>query len=285
MAYAEGLETALSVAEAHPEWNVHVTFGVNNFAKVPLKTDVQSIVLCIDNDGIESGTAKTVHKSAHSLAAQGKDVYVALPPKPEHIDKYDFNDMLKHEGKEAVRASLDNRTLYKAAVTAESLKNSLKEVIDSGTEQSNHLAQPNPLINESALPPSCIEDILLTFNHLQTEQFHLTGLMHEALGEDRLLYLEAKKAALSKAEEVTEFAQKALTEPSVKAVVEARGNEPIETIEALGGLSAIEERLRLRQATPADINTLTFTIERKVSSAKRELAKTQDRDRSGRRSQ
>ncbi|MBY0544075.1 MAG: toprim domain-containing protein, partial [Gammaproteobacteria bacterium] len=134
MAYAEGLETALSVAQGHPDWNVHLTFGVTNFAKVPLKAESQSVVLCADNDGVDSGTAKTLEKTAQKLAAKGKEVYVALPTKPNSIHKYDFNDLLKHDGKEAVKDALDNRTLYKQAVTPKTLKAQLAPYVSRLSE-------------------------------------------------------------------------------------------------------------------------------------------------------
>ncbi len=111
MAYAEGLETALSTADAHPDWSVHVTFGVSNFTKVAMKAKSQAVVICADNDGFNSGTAISVEKAINNLSEKGKDVYVAMPPKPETIEQYDFNDLLKNEGVTAVRDALDNARL------------------------------------------------------------------------------------------------------------------------------------------------------------------------------
>lgn len=127
MAYAEGLETALSVAEAHPEWHVHLTFGVANFTKVAMKAESQAVVICADNDGFDSGTAISVEKAIHNLAEKGKDVYVAMPTKPEHIEKYDFNDLLKNEGIHAVRDALKNARLCQKGTTFDSLKTALAE--------------------------------------------------------------------------------------------------------------------------------------------------------------
>ena len=127
MAYAEGLETALSVAEAHPEWNVHLTFGVSNFTKVAMRAESQSVIICADNDGFDSGTAVSVEKAINNLSQKGKDVYVAMPPKPESIEKYDFNDLLKNEGVTAVRDALKNARLCQKGMSVERLKTALAE--------------------------------------------------------------------------------------------------------------------------------------------------------------
>lgn len=150
IALAEGLESALSVAEAHPDWQVNVTFGVSNFERVathvaqcsqggekenlrkPLySNDVNVvanvagvapqknyIIICADNDGIDSGTDKTVKKAMANLNAKGIDVFVVEPTKPEHFQKYDFNDVLKYDGVEAVCADL-NSVIIPSSTTQE----------------------------------------------------------------------------------------------------------------------------------------------------------------------
>lgn len=137
IALAEGLETALSIAEARPDWQVNVTFGVSNFERVARSValaheeknanksqahegvasvaDVARpfVIICADNDGIDSGTAKAVKKTIENLRIQGITAQVIEPTKPAGIEKWDFNDLLKKNGVAAVKRDLDQTSTEK----------------------------------------------------------------------------------------------------------------------------------------------------------------------------
>lgn len=141
IALAEGLETALSVARAHPDWEVRLSFGVSNFEKVAktvagCSKDSEpenrekllsnkalesvasvagvarpTIIICADNDGANSGTAKAVNKAIENLNDQSVTVQVIEPTKPEGVEKWDFNDLLKKSGVAAVKNNLDQNNV------------------------------------------------------------------------------------------------------------------------------------------------------------------------------
>lgn len=140
IAFAEGSETALSIAEACPDWEVRLTFGVSNFEKAVIFAQKQdpaaSFVLCVDNDGPDSGTAKAVKKAVDNLNAKGIIVHVIEPTKPAHIEKWDFNDLLVREGVDTVKFQLSNlekETVFKTETT--SLANQLLDYAQSEIKQ------------------------------------------------------------------------------------------------------------------------------------------------------
>lgn len=103
---AEGVETALSVAKAVPDYTVMASLSVNQFKNVPVSLEVQKIVICADRDGINSQTYKSVVEAVDHHLSQGRQVFLALPETLQGIDKYDFNDLLKVGGISAVQHSL-----------------------------------------------------------------------------------------------------------------------------------------------------------------------------------
>jgi ATP-dependent exoDNAse (exonuclease V) alpha subunit len=107
IALAEGPETALSVATAQPDWTVYTTYGVSNFASVALKSNASHIIICADNDGENSGTAKSVQATVKKLAEKDIYVEVVMPEKQDNQEKWDFNDALKTSGADNVRKLMD----------------------------------------------------------------------------------------------------------------------------------------------------------------------------------
>ncbi|MBY0545296.1 MAG: toprim domain-containing protein, partial [Gammaproteobacteria bacterium] len=279
MAYAEGLETALSVADAHPDWNVHLTFGVTNFAKVPLKAESQAVVLCADNDGVDSGTAKTLDKSAQKLAAKGKEVYVALPAKPDNVDKYDFNDLLKNQSKEAVKESLDNRTLYKAAVTAETLKSALSEtleganVVSEKVESSKHGRE-----NDSPFSPE-LKAILADYAAMEAKQSAFVRTMHSHMSADKGIYDKASKEAIEHGKAVEAFALTATEQAGIAHALEMRLHFQATSVAEAGGFAAVSDRLATGTVTEKDWCTLLSEMSNKASRAR---SRSRARDRGGR---
>ena len=97
---AEGLETALSIKEAEIPGKILCTLGVNNLKNYPAIKG-ENIIICADNDGENSVTAKTVNEAVEQLREQGALVLVVKPH-----DKGDFNDVLKTEGTAAIQEQI-----------------------------------------------------------------------------------------------------------------------------------------------------------------------------------
>ncbi len=116
IALAEGAETALSVAEAHPDWEVRVTFGVSNFTRsimaavkehAYIKENAQPVIICKDNDGLDSGTNKAIDRTVKDVSENGVVTHVVEPSKPSDQEKWDFNNTHKTYGISAVKRDLD----------------------------------------------------------------------------------------------------------------------------------------------------------------------------------
>ena len=107
-ALAEGVETALSVASAKPNWDVYVSFGVARMAELAEHTKADNIVLCADNDGDGAASTQAITKVANQLVLQDKMVSIA---RPEQVGS-DFNDVLQNRGVKAVCQQLDKAEIY-----------------------------------------------------------------------------------------------------------------------------------------------------------------------------
>ena len=107
-ALAEGVETALSVASAKPNWDVYVSFGVARMAELAEHTKADNIVLCADNDGDGAASTQAITKVANQLVFQDKMVSIA---RPEQVGS-DFNDVLQNRGVKAVCQQLDKAEIY-----------------------------------------------------------------------------------------------------------------------------------------------------------------------------
>jgi conjugative transfer relaxase protein TraI len=106
---AEGTETGMSIAQAMPEQDVQVTLGISNFNHIDPKKTADVIVLCLDNDGDNSKTAKTILQAGERLVNEGKQVWVVKPDEA----KTDFNDLLKKEGLLGVSEKLNDIRPFK----------------------------------------------------------------------------------------------------------------------------------------------------------------------------
>ncbi len=89
LAIAEGVESALSVAQACPEMPVWAALSVANMGKVVLPPIVREVVLCLDGDAPGSPAADAAHNAAQVFLREGREVRIARPPKG-----MDFNDLL-----------------------------------------------------------------------------------------------------------------------------------------------------------------------------------------------
>lgn len=151
LAVAEGPETALSISEANPDLRVYAVLGSGNFGRPPICPDTKKILFCADNDGKNSASQKKLHAAAEKLSVQGIEVWQATPDK----EKQDFNDVLKAQGKEAVRIGLESAYLIQTAKTAESLRKLLLEVATKG--HSKTVPEKHPVSGTTTEVPLSVE--------------------------------------------------------------------------------------------------------------------------------
>lgn len=100
IALAEGIETALAVMTACPDLPVWATLSTAGMEGVVLPPEITRVMLLADHDDAGRRSAEA---TAATLAMEGRQVFVALPPRAGD----DFNDLLRREGPEAVRAAID----------------------------------------------------------------------------------------------------------------------------------------------------------------------------------
>lgn len=93
VAFAEGIETALSVALLVPEWRVAAAVSLSNLAALSLPPTLRRVVICADNDPPNSAAVITLKKAIDHLTRSGREVRVA---RPEPGIK-DWNDALRQE--------------------------------------------------------------------------------------------------------------------------------------------------------------------------------------------
>ena len=270
VALAEGPETALSVAAAHPDWNVYVTFGVSNFTKVALKTGRASIVICADNDGPDSGTAKSVEKAAQALAEKGVDVWVALPQKSAAQDKWDFNDALQHQGLRQVRKDLDNAALHTKGISS----SQRAETIEQAKSVLQTRREDNPLQQLS------LDALLTHYVDMELKQTQLMTAKLEALAagtEQRKVLAEQIQ---QQAKALQTFAVQAMAHPEVTKELEQLKGIKAPSLAQQGGFTAIRERITKLALTPQDKQVLITQL--RVKALHQSRSQTQERDRGGR---
>lgn len=130
---AEGIETALSVAQTRSNARVICSLGISNIKNIDFTNEKdlkeKQIVICADNDGKESNTRIIIEKAAENLAKQGfKSVMIIRPDK----EGQDFNDVLKECGESKIREQIDplfkKRPDYKKRFS--NLQKTLQEIKD-----------------------------------------------------------------------------------------------------------------------------------------------------------
>lgn len=126
---AEGLETALSVAQALREHNAKTektlcSLGISNIKNYQPKLG-EKIIIAADNDGANSVTNKTIENAKIALQEKGAYVEIVRPEK-----EGDFNDVLKSIGTKAIAQS------FKPAIDRHNTK-TLDEYIVSNDQNLN----------------------------------------------------------------------------------------------------------------------------------------------------
>ncbi|HJD59025.1 MAG TPA: toprim domain-containing protein, partial [Rickettsia endosymbiont of Ceroptres masudai] len=118
---AEGLETALSIAEAGIKGKILCSLGVSNIRNYE-HIKGERIIIAADNDGKEAVSVHTVNKAQDELISKGAVVSIIQPP-----EEGDFNDMLKLQGAESVKNLIEPEIVkLTASNNVAELKSSLK---------------------------------------------------------------------------------------------------------------------------------------------------------------
>lgn len=104
----EGPETALTIKSAYPKCDVIATLGKSNFINV--ETDKgKTLVYCLDNDAGEKKTRADFLKIENHMKDKGYKVMSVIPNKEDLNQKYDFNDLLRDSGIDAVRSQVEDQ--------------------------------------------------------------------------------------------------------------------------------------------------------------------------------
>ena len=89
---AEGIETALSVAKAVPNDMVVASLSASKLQNVPVANNIQTVVICADNDPASANTKSEVIKAVEYYLSIGKKVFIAMPSEIQTgMKKGDFN--------------------------------------------------------------------------------------------------------------------------------------------------------------------------------------------------
>lgn len=92
LAIAEGIETALTIAEAMPEYRIWAAGSLSAFGNCPIDlASVESVIICRDNNTGNADAENAFGSAMEKLEQHGKPVTVINPPEEEGID--DFNDL------------------------------------------------------------------------------------------------------------------------------------------------------------------------------------------------
>lgn len=98
---AEGLETALSLREAKVRGRILCSLGVSNIGNYEASKG-ERVLICADNDGEFAVSAKVVLEARSKLEDKGAIVRIVMPEQ-----EGDYNDVLKEQGREAIREQLE----------------------------------------------------------------------------------------------------------------------------------------------------------------------------------
>lgn len=85
----EGIEDALSLAMACPQFRIWTSISVSNMRNLEIPGIIKNIIIAADNDGEGTIASQQVEAAAQTFIRAGKTVRVARPKKA-----HDFNDML-----------------------------------------------------------------------------------------------------------------------------------------------------------------------------------------------
>ncbi|MBA3814522.1 MAG: AAA family ATPase [Alphaproteobacteria bacterium] len=104
---AEGVETALSLRSAGVQGTIKASLGLSNIKRLIPESLTTPIIICADHDAPNSPASQSLERSIHELQEKGFSV---LCIKPDKLNE-DFNDVLKTQGPQGVRAILERSFL------------------------------------------------------------------------------------------------------------------------------------------------------------------------------
>jgi hypothetical protein len=108
---AEGVVTGLSLVKALPNVNVSITLGKQMFTSIEPSLLSQKTIFCLDNDGRNLKTDRTILEAANRLSDHKKEVSFMLPTGLD-MKKQDYNDILKQRGIAAIRHDFQHAISY-----------------------------------------------------------------------------------------------------------------------------------------------------------------------------
>ena len=149
---AEGVVTGLSLANALPKTNVIVVLGKQMFSSVNTAVLSEKVIFCLDNDGKNLKTDATILASANRLRESQK-VVSFMVPNDLKILKQDYNDILKHKGKEAIHMGFMRAISYD-----EFYKNNLLAEVNKPPFPNQKIIE-NTLKNKSNTPSKLTHDV------------------------------------------------------------------------------------------------------------------------------
>jgi phage/plasmid primase-like uncharacterized protein len=124
MAVAEGVETALSVAKAHPEITVFASLGsITNVSAIDFHAKGNTMVICADNDENNHDTELKSSRAADEFQKKGFNVLITKPEKMGH----DFNDVLKENGLDALKNELAKIKVYRSQDELKTINEAISE--------------------------------------------------------------------------------------------------------------------------------------------------------------
>lgn len=88
VAITEGIEDALTVALACPEWRVIAAVSVGNLGNITLPDQIGQVVLVCQRDGENDGVLRAREMAERRFTGEGRDVRAIYPPEGHK----DFND-------------------------------------------------------------------------------------------------------------------------------------------------------------------------------------------------
>ena len=81
---------------------------MSNFNRVALGKDIESVTICMDNDGKQAASSKAVDKAANTLRLKGIQTRFVRPDR----EKSDFNDLLIEHGTAAVKRMISQKRAF-----------------------------------------------------------------------------------------------------------------------------------------------------------------------------
>jgi len=103
----EGVETALSVRDALPQYKIVATLSASRLYDIPLSPETKRVVICADEDGPNASSNKSVIEAVNAYMAKGMQVEIAYPRRLPVLEKTDFNDLSKAMGVRAVKEDFE----------------------------------------------------------------------------------------------------------------------------------------------------------------------------------